>query len=179
MAAGLIELTIHSPDIADLAKRYGGVTSANIRKGAARAINHTLGPARTAIVRAISAKMDAPQKPIRAQIILIKATPDTLVGRIRSQNKPIKLADLGGARQMKSGVSVRKWGMHKGSFAGMASGHRGIFLRVTRARLPIKELYAFSLPKQMAEHYVETTVTRVADERLIPRMDHEIMRLIG
>lgn len=63
---------------------------------------------------------------------------------VKSSKRPIPLIEFP-VRQTGSGVSTRAWGKGqtiRGAFiATMRNGHTGVFRRVGRARLPIKELW--------------------------------------
>jgi Prophage minor tail protein Z (GPZ) len=63
---------------------------------------------------------------------------------IHSSRKPIPLIEFP-TTQTASGVSTRAWGKQQviahAFIATMKSGHRGAFRRMTKSRLPIKELW--------------------------------------
>jgi hypothetical protein len=154
-------LSIDDSEWRQLALAYGDIGSGKLKTGLRRGINQAGNKGRTPAVRATAAHADVPQKLVRSALSTYPARGSKLSYRVTVRAKHLKLIDLGGARQTGSGVSVRRWGAHKGAFlATMRSGHTGIYRRVSKKRLPIAELYgpnvAKSFDKEGAEVFLET-----------------------
>lgn len=122
----------------------------------ARALNRATASARTVMVRGMAADMGLKQAVIRKDIVTTEASAGRLFTRLAVSGAPIPLIHFSAkgpypSRGRGRGVSYRLPGS-KGRIADafiaqMASGHRGVFRRVGRARLPIVELHGPSLPK--------------------------------
>ena len=69
----------------------------------------------------------------------------TIATHIRSSRRPIPLIDFPSTRQTATGVATRAWGrpqvIRSAFIATMPTGHRGVFRRSSRTRLPIRELW--------------------------------------
>lgn len=89
---------------------------------------------------------------------------------LRSTTRPIPLIEFG-ARQTRQGVRAAKpWGrsqVFKSAFiATMPSGHRGVFRRRTKRRLPIKEMMGPSIHGSYAQPSVRAVTTTAIKTRL-------------
>lgn len=61
----------------------------------------------------------------------------------------------------------------------MESGHSGVFMRSSKSRLPIQELYGPAVPVMMSEPGVAEHLQNEANTRMQKRLDHEINRVLG
>jgi Prophage minor tail protein Z (GPZ) len=89
---------------------------------------------------------------------------------LRATTRLIPLIEFG-ARPNRQGVRASKpWGraqtFQSAFIATMPSGHRGVFRRVGKKRLPIKEMMGSSIHGSFAQPYVREIVTRTVKERL-------------
>jgi Prophage minor tail protein Z (GPZ) len=88
---------------------------------------------------------------------------------VRSSRKRWPLIDF---RATQTGVGVRAakpWGkaqVFPGAFIANAGGHRGVFKRVSRKRLPIKELWGPSVHSTFKQPDVVAVVTQTIKSRL-------------
>lgn len=77
-------------------------------------------------------------------------------------------------RQTKKGVTAKAWGKRKlyrhAFMAQMKSGHMGIYRREGRERLPIKEMYGPSVPREMATNEIVNEMHDTFEERVIARL---------
>ena len=125
--------------------------AAEIPKAMVRAMNRAIESGRTAMVREIARDTRLKSKVVRDAITLKKATITQPAASISAPLKRLPLAAFG-ARQVGRGVSVDTGpgggGRHvvRGAFlAEMGSGHRGVFVRAGKKRLPIRELPGVSI----------------------------------
>lgn len=89
---------------------------------------------------------------------------------IRSSRRPIPLIEFRGARETGAGVRVNVWGraqIIQGAFiATMPTGHRGVYRRKGRSRLPIKELWGPTIAGTFRTPEVMTVINQTAKTRL-------------
>lgn len=148
----------------------------------ARSLNRAAGSARTVMVREIARDIGLKQGTVREQLVTREARPDKLHTTIEASGKQIPLIDLGASgpepsRGKGRGVSYRNPGrggrvrIPNAFIATMRSGHRGVFKRVTQARLPITELHGPSLPRVFEKH-MPAAIAR-GEEQLVKNLEHE------
>lgn len=151
-----------------------------LRKASMRALNKVSQRVKTQAVRALAKRMGVPAKRVRADIDIKKASPHRLAASVAGTGKSIKLIHFR-ARQLKKGVAASPWGeRHKfpGTFiASMPTGHRGVYRRKDKARLPIKELYGPGVPKEMATEEIKKVMDETVKEKFVSLLRHEISRL--
>lgn len=130
----------------------------------ARALNRAGRSARTVMVRECARDLGLQQKAIRDQFTTGEATKDRQAFYLSTTGRRIPLIAFK-ARQTKSGVSYRLpggAGHNPNAFiatvtgplpSGVVSpGHRGVFVRKGKARLPIRQLFGPSLPHVFAKY---------------------------
>lgn len=161
--------------------------SRKVESALARALKMAGGDAIRAL-RAESKRRIRERKVIKAEFLADKALPltfptgtalEALEWRMRVSGKPIPLAKYP-ARQTRRGVIVQ---VNKGSPAllgsafirTLRSGHRGVFMRQGKARLPIRELFSTRTSDVFADADLvpivfarAKSVFAVAAERLVP-----------
>lgn len=131
----------------------------------ARALNRTAASERTAMARAVAKDMGIAVGAAREGIVIKKAHKTNLVASLTARGKRLPLIDFKARGRYPSlgqgrGVSyVGKGGQRKtiaNAFMtivtragedGQHAGHRGVFRRVARRRLPIKQLYGASVAR--------------------------------
>jgi len=150
----MVDLTFNAEQAAKIDALLGRFTLAPGRqtealaRGMAKALNRGALAARTAMVREVANVLGTAQKPVKGYIRTYTATPDHLVAIVTSLGKQgIPLGKLGPtgpepSRGKGAGVRVKAApGRFPHAFIStMRSGHRGVFERRGKARLPIKEL---------------------------------------
>ncbi|MNW48669.1 hypothetical protein D3C74_260450 [compost metagenome] len=67
----------------------------------------------------------------------------------------------------------------KHAFVANAGGHTGVFARVGKKRLPIRELRGPAVPEMVGNQEVVEHVQTVYAEEMEKRMTHELNRLLG
>lgn len=104
---------------------------------------------------------------------------------IRSSRRPISLIEFPSTQQMSSGVMTKAWGPLKliqGAFTATMprTGHRDIYKRVGRKRLPIKKFWGptihgtFATPE--VRKVIETTAKQQLKKNLLRRIKAEQRR---
>ena len=147
----------------------------------ARALNRAGTSGRAAMVKVISRDTGIKSKNIRDEIRIDKANRTRPVIRLEIRGRRIPLIAFQAkgpepSRGKGRGVSYR--GPHgrgripNAFIATMPSGHRGIFKRRAKRRLPIRELFGPSLP-HVFEKYIPT-FRKVASESLEKNLRSEI-----
>jgi hypothetical protein len=129
-----------------------------------RAMNRALTSGRTVMVQRIAADTGLKSGDIRKAITLREASSQRLEARLGIGLKRIPLISFNARGQEPSrgrgrGVSYRLRGgagrIPNAFIATMRSGHRGVFVRSAKARLPIRELFGPSLGHVFARYRPE------------------------
>jgi len=148
-----------------------------------RSVNKTASKAKTEASQEIRKVVTLKAATVNAAIRLTKASFKSLSAKMTISGKPIPLIAFG-ARQTKKGVSVRvrkanPIEKHKTSFiATMKSGHRGVYKRKGKARLPITEKIGPSIPA-VFQFNKESLVSFHAANNLQTILDSEIKFLLS
>lgn len=176
----MIDLQIDDLELEQLQRALAGLDGTVQAKVVARALRRAGEMARTQVVRRASQQSEMPVGEVRRRTIVMNAGGSSSEIVMRSGWWP--LHQMGGARQTPTGVTVRRWGHHRGAFlAGMRSGHKGVFIRTTPARLPIRELWgpnpASFVNNNPAEY--EALLAEVQRRVVVPRIMHEIGRALS
>jgi hypothetical protein len=167
-------------DFRQVEKMFAGI-KANLPRVMRDAINDTASHVRTLAVRGIRDKWLVQAGELRSRIKITKATVNHLQAVVKADGEPIPLTAFN-PRQIRKGVSVaivkgRRTLIKSGFIATMRSGHRGVFVRVGRQRLPIIEKKAISIPSQWNQKIAEHA--RDADLYLQRRLQSRLQRLIN
>lgn len=108
---------------------------------------------------------------LKDQIKIIRASKSKKVFRLEVSHKALALVKFGAARQTKKGVNVT---VIKGARQSLPSAfitevgkgrHKGVFKRVGKPRLPIKELYGPSAMQLMSSKEAQAEIERVFNEK--------------
>jgi len=141
------------------------------------AINRAVRKARSEMVKRSAKALGARQKTVRRRTWISRATARRLIGRARAGRIGFPLAEFS-PRQTNKGVVVRLRGeraLHEHAFiATMPYGHRGVFRRRGRARLPIQELRTESLTEIIEGLGVTPDIIEAANRVLMKRIEHGI-----
>ncbi len=127
-----------------------------------RSLNRARTTGRATMARLVAQDMGLKVGVVKEAIKDRPATPTSLEVRLAASLKRIPLIDFGAKGPMPSrgrgrGVTYRigtggRGRVETAFLAQMASGHRGVFKRAGRARLPIQELFGPSLGHVFAKH---------------------------
>lgn len=148
-------------------------------KAMARAMSRMRDMARTRIVRRSAERVDVPAGRVRQMTTAHFNAGSATIEAIEKSGW-IPLYQLG-ARQTRSGVSVRLRGSYRSAFiAEMKSGHRGVMKRQGKGRLPIRELFGPN-PAHDVTNNPEVflkVLAELIEDHLAPRILHELDRLL-
>lgn len=154
-----------------------------IKRDAIRnAMNRAVQQGRTAASRAIRADYAYKASTVNASFKVHLANNTNGSAALQSKGRRVRLIDMG-ARQTAKGVSVRvskRRKLIRGAFiATMKSGHRGVFIRLTKKSLPIKEMYTIGVPEAFRAKPVMNATTEKMEQSFYKRLEHETNRLMG
>lgn len=146
-----------------------GELAGNIRdKAVVRALNRTATTIRAEAAREIKAEYNLKVGEIKGQMRIDNATAALLRSRVVVSGKPMSLSDFA-PRQNSQGVTVLiKRGQRKlirHAFLLNRPGGSPVFIRLGKARLPIKKLFTLSLPSAFTNDKVMSALKRVAGKR--------------
>lgn len=139
-----------------------------------RAMNRSASSGRTLLTREIARNLALKSSTVRDQIVVEKASQRSAVARLSVSGARIPLIQFNArgpepSRGKGRGVTARLPG-GKGRYphafiATMGSGHRGVFERSGKARLPVRELKGPSLPHVFVK-YVPMAQDRMQEQFL-------------
>jgi hypothetical protein len=174
-----VEIFVDASELDTLGRAIARLPGEIKTKAFARAMRRVRDVTRTRIIRRSSERTDIPVGMVRAlTTAYFNAGGNSIEAVMESGWVP--LAKLG-ARQTKTGVSVRNRGSYRSAFiATMASGHRGVMIREGAARLPIRELYGANPAHDITNNPDEflKVLAGVIQDHLVPRVLHELGRLL-
>lgn len=170
-----LQIVADGSDFARLAKAFAKLPDEIRATVARRALREVEQRAKTQIVRRSSERIKAPVRKIAERVATVRLT-DDLEFRVRSEW--LRLIDLG-ARQTRSGVSVRMRGSYKSAFIATMNS-TAVFKREGRARGPVDELFGPNPASDMVNHPAtfEDVLADVIEAHLVPRALHAIDRLL-
>ncbi len=162
-----IEIQIKQ-DVRDVERMLKGL-GRTADKVITRALNRTIKPVESAAVKSLSKDMRLTQKVVRKSFHINRANFATRKAQINVFGKRVPLIDYG-ARQTKKGVTYKAPKGGRGLVAGgflstMRSGHKGVFKRAGKGRLPIQQLYGPSVPYVFLKRHIQRAMDSVAKER--------------
>jgi hypothetical protein len=124
---------------------------ANAPAAIARALNRSATSANVVMVRGVAQDLGLRQADVKPFIAIRSATPGDLRAQIIASGARIPLIKFNARDRRGRGVTARLpggAGIYPHAFiATMRSGHRGVFTRRGRPRLPIVELFGPSIPR--------------------------------
>lgn len=143
-----------------------------------RALNRSIKSGRTRMTQLVSRDMRLKAGTVRDRIKVEEARPSTLSAALSASLKRIPLIQFGArgpepSRGRGKGVTARtSTRRYRSAFiAKMPSGHRGVYARKRRARLPIRELFGPSIGHVFMRFRPEGE--RRAQEQLAKNLKHE------
>lgn len=155
----------------------------NIPIALSQTINKTVKKARTEADKEIRKELNLPKKRVFKGLTIFKSNRRKLVGRLVASGGAIPLIDFK-ARQTKKGVGfkVKKEKgrrLLKGAFiATMRNGHRGVFTRSTKSRLPIKEAFSTSIPQAFSNKKIKESLVKLGGSFFFPEFGRNLGRLL-
>lgn len=176
-------------DIVEARRALGRLGGRIVPRAASRSLNRVASSVRTQARRDTAKAMGIKQKHIKDAFVVNKAKRRRLHASVEGSGHRLPLILFKSTRQTKQGVVSAAWGqrkLYKHAFIatmpspGQGAQHRGVFVRQSAKRLPIKELFGPGVPKTMLSRQVEAAMEDRARERWqteFPRnVQHEINR---
>ncbi len=117
-------------------------TEKQLKLAATRALNKTARWARTRVASETAKALSIKVGPVREGIVMARArqsNPQSVVG-LSKNSGVIKAKQLGSVSQNASGVRAGRRQFDRAFLATMPNGHKGVFRRRGKARLPIQEV---------------------------------------
>lgn len=154
-----------------------------IVKAQVRACNRTAVGTRTQVSKSVREKIRVKASDVKDSTKIIKATQWKPEARVDVTGWPLPLVKFASPRKTKKGVTV---GIEKGGkrtfrksafLATMKSGHEGVFRRLEKPRLPIKEQHGPSIPEIISGNTWKK-IENYTNDRLQRELDHEIKRAL-
>lgn len=174
-----MEVRFDASELAQLGRAFQRLPGEIKTKAMARAMRRMRDMARTRIVKRSAERTDLPVSMVRERTTAyFNAGGNTI--EVVERSGWISLYKLG-ARQTKTGVTVRLRGSYRHAFiAQMQSGHKGVMIRVGKERFPIRELYGPNPAHDITNNPDEflKVLAELIEEHLAPRVLHEIERLL-
>lgn len=170
--------------------QIGSLGERDAHKALARAVNRVTKTVEGRVVRAIAKQSSIKTSTIRRALQTQQVKPGSsqaLEGKIIATGRPIPLDEFG-AKQFSFGVRARVWGRVQrfpGTFifagtyrSGKPVGNGHVFHRVSKASLPIEEMFGPSVPEEMIRDESARTFMSTVQTMLPVRVAHEIGRLL-
>jgi hypothetical protein len=168
-------------DLEQAKAMLAGMSSKRFSRAMNTAVNDTGRQTLTFAARSVAKEAGLTAGATRRQFGLRRSTPATLTATVRATGFAIRLIEFK-ARQTRRGVTANAWGQRKlypkSFIATMRSGHRQVFVRKGRARLPIKALWGPSVPGVMAQDAIHSAIESHAAERLQTNIGRQIDRAL-
>ena len=174
-----MSIEVDTSDLVHLSRAIAKLPEEIKAKAAARAMRRVRDMARSRVVKRSAERVDMTQARIR-ELTTAKFNAGGRTIDVVMRSGWIGLYKLG-ARQTKTGVTVRLRGSYKSAFiAKMKSGHVGVMKREGTARLPIRELFGPNPAHDVTNNPEEflKVMAEVIESRLAPRFLHEVERLL-
>lgn len=160
----------------------------NLKGGAnkvlVRSLNRTLTSVNSTAAKSISKDLRVTQKVVKKGLKVYKANYRFKRASVNASGYRIPIIDLG-AKKLKKGTIT-----YKGRFGGrvkaptgsflatMSSGHRGVFKRSGKTRLPIDELHGASIPYVLVRRHIALAMDKTAETAWQKNLSHEMKRFI-
>ncbi len=143
-----------------------------------RALNRSAATARTGMTRLIAEDMKLKVGTVRERIAIWSASKESLRATLKASLKRIPIIDFNAkgpepSRGKGRGVTARTVTRRypRAFIATMRSGHRGVFQRLGKGRLPIFELKGASIGEVFAKYHDQGV--RIAEEALVKNLKSE------
>ncbi len=142
-----------------------------VDKAIVRSLNRVIASCKSASVKAIAKETGLQQKVVRPKVDIEKANPYKHEAHAVPTGQPFRLINFK-AVQTAKGASANAWGtkrIYPHSFiTNVAAGDgntRGVFVRKTRERFPIKQLYGPGVKQTFKQPHILKVLENVAAER--------------
>ncbi len=164
-------------DMKGLNETIEALSPAKFQKAIIRALDRTAKQGKVAAQKIIREEYNIKLHDISSKI-KTDIHPSKLEAVITATDRSIPLIEFA-ARQIKTGVSFQvKRGSRKtiksAFIASMKSGHRGVFTRIGKKRLPIKQLYTIGVAEMFGSKKVIEAIKKRIYEQWEKNITHEI-----
>ncbi|MBO2943578.1 phage tail protein [Paenibacillus sp. F411] len=160
-----------------------------VRKAVLSSLNRATQRSKTEAGRKTRERYVVKQREVVETIRVRKAAGNSLTATLTSKGHTLPLIkfNVSPKRKLKRApkaikAAVLRGGARKpipGAFIAQTGHHTGVFERVGKKRLPIKELRGPAVPSMMASDEVREHVQRVYGEEMLKRLPHELDRTLG
>ncbi|MEK3784676.1 phage tail protein [Paenibacillus sp. FSL R5-0810] len=160
-----------------------------VRQAVLSALNRATQRSKTETGRKVREKYVVKQKEVLETISIRKAQGNMLQATLTSKGRNIPLVRFSVApkRRLKRApasikAAVYRTGTKKPiprAFIATVGAHTGVFERVGRKRLPMRELYGPAVPSMVGNEEVREHVQEVFADEMIKRLPHELNRTLG
>lgn len=151
-----------------------GASERQIKTAAVRALNKTARWMRVHIARQTAQSLNVRVGTIRKEMTILRAKGSHPYSGVAISKTAgvIKAVELGSPRQNKQGTRVGKRQFDGSFIATMPSGHRGVFRRKNKSRLPIQEVQLVTTGRIAS--VMETLADKQAMSRFETLFEHEL-----
>lgn len=175
-----MEMTLEIDGLAEALAGLDKYQHARVAKAAIRAMNRGINSARTLMVRELARETGLKSGTVREAVPVREATASRLEARLAASLKRIPLVDFNargplpsrGRGRLTYRIGPRRNRVPSAFLAVMKSGHKGVFKRKGKGRLPIQELFGPSLGHIFAKHRAAALAR--AQEIFEKNFDHEL-----
>ncbi|QCT03819.1 hypothetical protein E6C60_3108 [Paenibacillus algicola] len=160
-----------------------------VRKAVLSSLNRATQRSKTEAGRKTRERYLVKQKEVVETIRIKKAFGNNLQATLTSRGHNIPLIKFGVTpkRKLKRAPKFLKAAVYRGgakkpipgAFITTAGSHTGVFERVGKKRLPIKELRGPAVPSMVGSEEVREHVQQVFGEEMEKRLPHELYRTLG
>ena len=152
-----------------------GASERQIKTAAVRALNKTARWMRTHVTRQTAQSLNVRVGTIRKNLILLRARASHPQSGVAMGSKAgvIKATELGSPRQNRSGTRVGKRQFDGAFIATMPTGHRGVFRRKSKSRLPIQEVQLVTTGR------IAKAMEQLADRQAMARFERLFEHELG
>ena len=170
------EIRYDSSDFFNLSRAFGRLPDDIKHKVAARAMARVGDMGRTQVVKRIAERIKLPAGIVR-DATQAHVSADSAMIRVRS--KWISLYRIG-ARQTRTGVTVRGRGSYQSAFIATMNGGTAVFKREGASRFPVEALYGPNPANDVrtSPDVYERLLVDIAERHVMPRMLHELGRIL-
>jgi len=170
------EIRYDAQDFFRLSRAFERLPAEIKAKVTARAMARIGDMGRTRVVRRIAERINLPQGIVRDKT---KAYVSSDAAVLRVASNWISLYRIG-ARQTRSGVTVRARGSYKSAFIATMNGGTTVFKREGSRRFPVEVLYGPNPANDVVNNpdVYQNVMIDLAENFVFPRMLHELGRIL-
>lgn len=170
------EIRYDAADFSRLSVAIGRLPAEIRSKVMARAMARVGDMGRTRIVRRIAERIDLPVGIVRSKTQAYVSSESAIV---RVASDWISLYRIG-ARQTRTGVTVRGRGSYRSAFIATMNGGTAVFKREGASRFPVEALYGPNPANDVrtSPEVYQRLLVEIAERTVLPRILHELSRIL-